>query len=47
MREELLSFLKKQIEVKQEWLLHVQPSKIVALLKTMNFPLLLKTDVPL
>lgn len=45
MKEELLEYLRKQIEVRGEWMDNTRPEDIVTLLKTMNFPLLIKTDV--
>lgn len=47
MKEELLSYLKTQINVQEEWIRQTHPENIVALLKNMNFPLLIKTDVPI
>lgn len=47
MREELLRYLSEQVEVSDDWMRRTHPAKIVAMLKHMDFPLLLKTNVPL
>lgn len=47
MKEELLEYLKKQVDAKEEWVRSTQPENIVELLRDMNFPLLIKTDVPI
>lgn len=47
MKEQLLDYLKNQVDAKEEWIRNTQPENIVDLLKDMNFPLLIKTDVPI
>jgi hypothetical protein len=47
MKQELLNFLQQQVALNPEWIRKTTPEHIVGLLKEMDFPLLLKTDLPL
>lgn len=47
MKDELLAYLANQINVLPEWIRQTSPENIIALIKEMNFPLLIKTDIPI
>lgn len=47
MKEELLHYLEGQIEINEDWHKNTSPERILTMLKGMDFPLLIKTDVPL
>ena len=47
MKDDLLEFLRSQINFPLEWLLQTTPENIISLLKNMNFPLLIRSDIPL
>ena len=47
MKDDLLEFLRSQINFPLEWLLQTTPENIISLLKNMNFPRLIRSDIPL
>jgi hypothetical protein len=47
MKDDLLEYLRTQINFPLEWLYQTTPENIISLLKDMNFPLLIRSDIPL
>ncbi len=47
MKDELLRTLAAQVHVQPQWLQRTGPHHIIALIKHMDFPILLKIDAPM